>query len=79
MQKSLRFICSFFFGCRDDNLQFFRNFGRKFPANLYTTTSMNGGYKANVNFGDYTARRYCIKRNIGYDNIGSESDTTFDF
>lgn len=47
---------------------------------LHKTTSMNGGYKANVNFGDYTARRYCIKRNIGYDlGMGSESDTAFDF
>ena len=35
VQRSLRFICSFFIGYSDDNLQFCCGFGRKFPANLY--------------------------------------------
>lgn len=47
---------------------------------LHVTTSMKGGIKANVNFGNYYARRYCIRRDIGYDiEKDSEKDTTYNF
>ena len=47
---------------------------------FHVTTSMKGGHKANVNCGAHSARRYCIKRNIGYGiEKDGETETTYDF